>query len=107
MSYCLYILECADQHRYVGYTADLQGRLQEHQSGQVPATRHRRPVQLVYWELHSTRAAAFRREQQLKNGRTRASTISKLISQFMRSTCHGFNSRSDLHSLTLRKSRAH
>ncbi len=106
--YYTYILQCADRRRYYGSTDDLARRVAEHQRGRVPATRHRRPVKLVYVEEYGTRAEAFRREQPFKNGRTRATTIERLISTFCQETCQGFNSHSDLTShVVLHKSRVH
>lgn len=107
MRYYTYILQCADGGRYYGHTDDLARRVTEHQRGEVRATRRRRPVTLVYAEEYGTRAEAFRREQQFKNGRTRSTTIEQLIQTFAGETCQGFNSRSDLRALSLRKSRAH
>ena len=87
-----YILQCADGHRYDGQTNDLVRRVTDHQRGRVTATRHRRPITLVYVEAHGTRAEAFQREQQFKNGRTRSATIEHLIRKFGQETCQGFNS---------------
>ena len=68
----VYILRCADDSLYVGETGDVARRLATLDKG--CASRHtakRRPVQLVYVEQHSTRAACLERERQIK-GWTRA-----------------------------------
>ncbi len=63
----VYILRCADNALYIGETADLEGRLVKHRDGSACVfTARRRPVALVYSELQETRAAALRRERQLK-----------------------------------------
>ena len=88
--YACYILRCADQRYYVGATANLGARLTTHHAGRVPATRHRRPVELVYFEGFTTATAAYARERQLKNGRTRKATRERLIVGFPRESLAPF-----------------
>jgi len=63
----VYILVCTDGSYYVGHTRELQKRLEAHHRGvgSVHTAKHR-PVQLLYKEFQPTRAAATRRERQLK-----------------------------------------
>lgn len=62
-----YILECADGTLYVGWTTDLGKRLRAHNAGRGGRyTRGRRPVRLTYFEEHSTRREAQRREAVLR-----------------------------------------
>ena len=82
MPYTCYILRCADGCYYVGATVALRERMKLHQAGRVPSTRARRPVTLVYYEVHPSAAAAFARERSLKNGRTRKTTRERLIRLF-------------------------
>ena len=77
-----YILQCADNKRYYGHTDNLRQRLSDHQSGKNKATKPRRPVRLVYYEELDSRSAAMAREKQFENGKTRKSTIDKLITSF-------------------------
>ena len=77
-----YILQCADDKRYYGHTSNLKKRLLEHQKGKNKATKPRRPIKLVYHEECDTKIAAIRRERQFKQGKTRKSTIDKLIDGF-------------------------
>lgn len=63
----LYILECADQTLYTGITNDLDKRLFHHQTGNgAKYTRGRGPFTIVYTEYHVSRAAAARRESEIK-----------------------------------------
>ena len=65
----VYVLRCADHSLYSGITLDLARRLSEHnqQPGRAAAyTWARRPVRLVYKEAHQGRAAASRREAEIK-----------------------------------------
>ena len=65
--YFVYILRCADDSYYVGYTTDVEARLRAHNTGSGAAhTYRRRPVELVYQETHTTRTDGIRRERQLK-----------------------------------------
>jgi putative endonuclease len=63
----IYIVECADGTLYTGWTTDLARRVATHNAGRgADYTRGRRPVRLVYWEEHSSRTSARRRELILK-----------------------------------------
>lgn len=65
----IYILRCADGTLYTGYTTDVERRVAEHNAGEAVAakyTRSRRPVTLVYHEVCASRAAALRREYEIK-----------------------------------------
>jgi putative endonuclease len=60
----MYVLQCADGTYYVGSTRDLARRLQQHRDGLGSHyTRRRRPVRLVYFELHEDIGVAYGRER--------------------------------------------
>jgi len=62
-----YILECADGTYYVGSTADLERRLQEHADGEGSAyTACRLPLTLVWCDQFSRIDEAFRLEKRLQ-----------------------------------------
>lgn len=62
-----YILRCADNTLYCGWTNDLGKRLAAHNAGTASKyTRARRPVTLAYAEAFPTKQEAMRREAQLK-----------------------------------------
>jgi len=61
------MLECADGTLYTGITNDLEKRLAAHNSGTASkCTRSRLPVKLVFAEDQPDRAAASRREIEIK-----------------------------------------
>jgi putative endonuclease len=61
------MLECADGTLYTGITNDLEKRLAAHNSGTASkCTRSRLPVKLVFAENMPDRAAASRREIEIK-----------------------------------------
>ena len=63
----VYILLCADQTFYVGYTTDIRTRERQHNEGRgCQYTSTRTPVQLVYCECKRSARAALKRERQIK-----------------------------------------
>jgi len=78
----VYMLECADQTIYTGYTVDLDKRLKAHNLGIASKyTRARLPVTLVYSEVCGSKSEAMRREAAIK----RLSRADKLA--LIRSRC--------------------
>ena len=62
-----YMLRCADDTLYCGWTNDLAKRVASHNAGTgAKYTKPRRPVTLVYYETFGTKREAMRREAQLK-----------------------------------------
>ena len=55
-----------DKDFYIGYTQDINRRLQENKSGKVFSTKGRLPVELVYLEACTNRKDAERREGYFK-----------------------------------------
>ena len=68
MPFIVYILRCADETLYTGYTGDLKRRLKQHQSGSIPRsyTKPRRPVKLVWAGEFETKDEARAHERKLK-----------------------------------------
>ncbi|MEG2360756.1 MAG: GIY-YIG nuclease family protein [Christensenella sp.] len=63
----IYILLCADNTLYTGWTNDIKKRLAAHQAGRgAKYTKGRLPVKLVYTETHATKQGALRRERAIK-----------------------------------------
>lgn len=70
-----YVLHCKDGSFYGGYTTDLERRLDEHNSGtgaKYTKPAYRRPLRMIYAEVHPTRSAATKAEAAFKK-RTRIS----------------------------------
>ena len=51
---------------YVGFTHDIQQRVDEHNNGKVLSTKNRRPMKLIYWEGCPDQTDATKREKYLK-----------------------------------------
>ena len=65
--YYVYVLQSEkDGKFYTGYTQNLKLRFQQHQKGQVPSTKNRRPFKLIYFEGCLNQQDALRREKYLK-----------------------------------------
>ncbi|TSC87890.1 MAG: excinuclease ABC subunit C [Microgenomates group bacterium Gr01-1014_7] len=75
----VYILKCADNKTYVGCTDNLDGRLKRHQSGWVPATKERLPVDLQTYIVFGNKYKAYEFEKYLKSGSGRAFLKKRLI----------------------------
>lgn len=63
----VYILKCADNSLYTGWTNNLEKRMDKHNSGNgAKYTRGRLPVELVYFETFECREEAMTREFRIK-----------------------------------------
>jgi putative endonuclease len=67
--YTVYILQSTkDKKTYVGYSGDFKRRFKEHNSGWVRATKHRRPLVILFTEEFENESDAKKRELYWKNG---------------------------------------
>lgn len=65
--YFVYMVRCADNTLYTGFSRDPEVRVKVHNSGKgAKYTRARLPVALVYTEECASLSAALKREHQLK-----------------------------------------
>lgn len=63
----VYILHCADNTYYTGWTTDIQNRIKNHNTGKgAKYTKNRRPVKLVHLEEFETKSQALKREYEIK-----------------------------------------
>ena len=66
--YVVYILKSVNKHKYyIGYTNNLDRRLQEHQSGHSAFDRAYKPFKLVYTQIFQYKSQAHQRELQIKS----------------------------------------
>lgn len=67
MAAFVYLLRCADETLYCGWSTDPPRRVQEHQAGTASRyTRSRRPVELVWMLECPSRSDALREEARIK-----------------------------------------
>ena len=83
MFYYVYIVQSkVNNSFYIGYTADLVKRVQQHNSGLSKATKPFMPYKLIFYEAFLNRTDAKNREVYLKGGYGRK-TIKGLISRYL------------------------
>jgi len=66
MFYVYILLSQKDNKRYIGFTDNLDRRLNEHNSGLVKSTKNRRPLILIYKEEFKDKFDAMKREKKIK-----------------------------------------
>ncbi len=66
MHYLYVIKSRKDNEMYIGYTNNLERRMQNHNSGSVYSTKLRKPFSLIYYEAYSSEKDARKRESNLK-----------------------------------------
>ena len=72
--YCTYVLKSLkDGKLYIGYTANLKKRFEEHQSGKSMSTKSRRPFSLIFFECFCDSKDAKRREKYFKTNKGKSS----------------------------------
>ena len=65
--YKVYILLCSDNSFYIGHTDNLKKRIKDHNNKNGSFyLKSKLLVKLVYYESHTTRAEAMKREKQIK-----------------------------------------
>ena len=70
--YYVYILFSEkDKELYTCFSPDLKSRFKAHSNGFVKATKHRRPLKLIYYEAYLEELDARKREKYLKGGNGR------------------------------------
>ncbi|MFC7339691.1 GIY-YIG nuclease family protein [Haloferula chungangensis] len=81
----VYVLQSEmDSGLYIGMTADLRRRFEEHQSGESQSTKGRRPWMLIYYEAYLQESDALGREVFLKSGGGRRFLDKQLRNHFAR-----------------------
>ncbi|WP_288528361.1 GIY-YIG nuclease family protein [uncultured Secundilactobacillus sp.] len=73
--YYFYVLYCADNTLYGGFTTNVLRRFKVHQSGhgaKYTQQKRRHPLKLLYWEGFETKSAALKAEYAFKHQPRRA-----------------------------------
>ncbi|MFB6212900.1 MAG: GIY-YIG nuclease family protein [Candidatus Magasanikbacteria bacterium] len=67
--YYVYVLHSLkDGNLYIGFSENLEKRIESHRKGEVESTKDRRPLRFVYYECYVNRKDAKGREKFLKSG---------------------------------------
>jgi len=79
MFYYVYVLKSLkDGKIYIGKTKDLKERIEYHNKGLVKATKNRRPLKLVYFEVYTNKEKWHKQELFYKSGIGREALRHKL-----------------------------
>jgi putative endonuclease len=68
MFYTYVLMSKRDKEFYVGFTKDLEKRLDEHKRGLVASTARKRPLRLIHYEACLNENDAITREKYFKTG---------------------------------------
>lgn len=68
MFFTYVIMSERDNKLYIGFTNDLEKRVEEHHKGVVASTANRRPLKLIYYEACLSEEDALKREKYFKTG---------------------------------------
>ena len=66
MHYTYVLKSIRDDKFYIGYTNDLQKRIELHNAGRIESTKHRKSFDLIYYEASLNKEDAMKREKYLK-----------------------------------------
>lgn len=67
MFFYTYLLKSEKENKfYLGFTDDLDKRLEKHNNGEVYWTKRYKPWKMIYYEAYLSREDALNRERQLK-----------------------------------------
>ena len=69
MYYVYVLLSEKDKNFYIGFSENIEQRLNEHNAGKNVSTRSRRPFKLIYYEGHTLKSDALRREKYFKTSK--------------------------------------
>ena len=80
-----YMVRCSDHTYYIGYTNNLEKRIQAHNAGKgAKYTKGRGPVELVYYEEYEEKKDAMHREWEMKRlpRRKKESLVQSTVQNF-------------------------
>ena len=82
MPYFVYILKSEKTNKYyIGYTADLQKRVEKHNLGGTKSTKSGLPWTVVYYEVYDNKSQAIKREFEIKRKKSRKYITSLILSK--------------------------
>ena len=68
MKFFVYILQSLhDKRYYIGYTTNIENRLNYHNAGKQRSTKSRIPFKIIYIEEFESKMKALQRERQIKS----------------------------------------
>ncbi len=96
LPFAVYVLFSEKDHQlYVGFTTDINKRIDNHNDGGTTSTRHRRPLKLIFIEYYLFKEDAIYREKYFKSSKGKRAL--KLMLNFTLNTL-GYKMPEDLNS---------
>ena len=80
--YVYVLLSKNDGKFYIGFTEDLKRRFEQHNKGESPATKCRRPFELIFYEAYRNKYDALRREKYFKSTKGKT-TLNTMLTEFL------------------------
>ncbi|MEX2033137.1 MAG: GIY-YIG nuclease family protein [Candidatus Colwellbacteria bacterium] len=77
MFYVYLLKSNKDGRYYIGHSVDIDERLRKHNSGGVKATKDRRPLKLIGYEMYNSKNEARWREKEIKGNAHKRYTFIK------------------------------
>ena len=90
MFYVYILKSLKDDKLYIGYSANLQKRIREHQGGEVKSTKPRRPFELIFYEAYKNKKDAKRREKYFKTDKGKSS-LRMMLKDYFSDMCDKFH----------------
>ena len=85
--FCVYVYYSSlDKKFYIGYTANLKRRIDEHKRKKVKSTAKRKELKLIFYEAYICKEDAQRREKYFKSSKGK-----KVLKQMLRETLNNVN----------------
>jgi putative endonuclease len=85
MFYTVYLLEDQNRKWYIGFTTNLEKRIENHQTKKVISTRKMKNLKVIYCECYLNKLDALGREKFLKSGAGRK-FIKKQLRHYLQDT---------------------
>lgn len=85
MFYTVYLLEGQNKKWYIGFTVNLEKRLENHRTKRVISTRKMKNLKVIYCECYLNKLDAWGREKFLKSGAGRK-FIKKQLRHYLQGT---------------------
>ena len=83
MFYVYVLQSLKDERFYIGFSRNVEKRLDDHNAGRNTSTKPRRPFRIIYYEAHLNRTDAIRREKYLKTTKGKA-TLRQMLRETLK-----------------------
>ncbi|MDO8581870.1 MAG: GIY-YIG nuclease family protein [bacterium] len=82
MYFVYVLLSTKDNRFYIGFTDNIERRYDAHCRGEVISTKNRRPLELIFYEMHRSKHDALRRESYFKTAKGKT-TLRQILREYL------------------------